>query len=297
MATNSDTFTLNLVGGLGNQLHGMAAGYAIAGRTGLKPIFDGTDIPWGSNASRKIEVNKFNWPDVSGVNAPIKIMRPLVTPFRNGPHQRVMARIRDSVKRNSDLVSLDKYEELNQIMDFAHEGKTLSGYFAQSEWIFDAFKFGFPTQLTPKRDSKPQPEQPYNALHIRLGDYLWHRDVYPLVTERYLLSGIEKMDSNLPLYIFTDDLVMTNANYPQIVKKASKIIGPKDASTIASFIGLSFAKNIITANSSFSSWAGIFVEQNGGKVIAPNLMNHSDSKDFRPKNWIRIDINTGNLVS
>jgi hypothetical protein len=133
MATNSDTFTLNLVGGLGNQLHGMAAGYVIAGRTGLKPIFDGTDIPWGSNASRKIEVNKFFWPNISGVNTPIQIKRPLVTPFRNGPHQRVTARIRDSLKQNSDLVSTDKYEELNQILNFAREGKTLSGYFAQSE--------------------------------------------------------------------------------------------------------------------------------------------------------------------
>lgn len=236
MATNSDTFTLNLVGGLGNQLHGMAAGYAIAGRTGFKPIFDGTDIPWGSNASRKIEVNKFIWPDVSGVNVPIKIMRPLVTPFRNGPHHRAMARLRDSLKRNSDLVSLDKYEELNQIMDFAHEGKTLSGYFAQSEWIFDAFQFGFPTQLIPKRDSKLQLKQPFNALHIRLGDYLWHSDVYPIVTERYLLSGIERMYSNLTLCIFTDDVVMTHANYPHVVKKASRIIGPKDASTADSFI-------------------------------------------------------------
>jgi hypothetical protein len=103
------------------------------------------------------------------------------------------------------------------------------------------------------------------------------------------------MNSNLPLCIFTDDVVMTRAKYPHVVKKASRIIGPKDASTADSFIALSSAANIVTANSSFSSWAGIFVEQNGGKVIAPNLMNYSDSKDYRPESWTRIDINSGNL--
>ena len=293
MPQGSGNFTLKLLGGLGNQLHGMAAGYAIAGNTGLMPIFDGSDIPWGSNASRRIEVNKFEWPEVRGIPGSIKIRRPLVTPIRNGPHQRVAARMRDKIKKKSNLAIFDRFAERERIFEAAASGLTLCGYFNDYEWINAAFDYGFPTTLRPRRPNIRTLEGPYNALHIRLTDFLWHPEIYPLVSEKYLLAGIENLNSKLPIYIFTDDVNKSLDNFPLVCKMAKEIIGPRSMGTIESFVSMSKAKNIVTANSTFSSWAAVFVDKQGGEVVVPEIMNLATAEDFRPLNWTRLSISDG----
>ena len=297
MTQSSGSFTLRLLGGLGNQLHGVAAGYVIGGNTGLTPVFDGSDIPWGSNASRKIEVDKFVWPAVYGTSSSIKMRKPFITPVRNGPHQRVAARMRDKIKKQGNLVSIDSYEEREAIFEAAASGLILSGYFNDYEWIASAFEFGFPTFLQPRKININILESPYNAVHIRLTDYLWYPEIYPLVSEKYLLAGIENMNSNYPTYIFTDDVKTALKKFPLVCKIAKEIIGPKTMGTIESFVSMSRAKNIVTANSSFSSWAAVFVDRQGGKVITPEKMNFTSAEENRPANWVRLSISDGTKIS
>lgn len=296
MRSSKSSFTIKLLGGLGNQLHGMAAGYAIGGSTGLTPIFDASDVPWGSNASRKLEVNKFTWPEVSGTSGQIRIKKPYFSPIRNGPHQRIAARTRDKFKKSEKLFTSDRFRDRDSILEAARNGFILSGYFNDFEWITSAFDFGFPSVLQLRRSKTQNLHDSYNALHIRLSDYLWHPDLYPLVTEAYLLAGIEHLKSDLPLYIFTDDVTLSRQRFPRVCGSALEVIGPKKMGTIDSFLALSQAKNLVTANSTFSSWAGIFVEKKGGKVIAPGTMNYAATEDFRPASWIKLSIFDGSVL-
>jgi hypothetical protein len=216
---------------------------------------------------------------------------------RNGPHQRIAARIRDKIKKQKNLVTIDGYADREAIFEAAASGLILSGYFNDHEWIAQAFEYGFPTFLQPRKLNIDTLKDPYNALHIRLTDYLWYPEIYPLVSEKYLLAGIENMNSNYPVYIFTDDVKTALEKFPLVCKIAKQIIGPKTMGTVESFVSMSRAKNIVTANSTFSSWAAVFVDKQGGKVVVPEKMNFTSVEDIRPANWIRLSISDGTNIN
>lgn len=125
------------------------------------------------------------------------------------------------------------------------------------------------------------------AIHIRRGDYLKNPKYVNLSSTQYYRNAIDIIKSKMPnscLYIFSDDItwcresgLFDGATYVDFTKEAHE-----------DMYLMSKAKGIITANSSFSWWAGYL--GNHEIVIRPEryLVNWNAEQDKRlfPKEWM-----------
>jgi hypothetical protein len=160
---------VNVIGGVGNQLFQIAAGYAYAKKHGKKLI-----------------VNPYNWFAGQGTN-------PLVykdTIFKNFEYGNCFTR---------DVIGIHEkrfnYDELP-----FHEGSvSLSGYF-QSLKYFEEYKDEFISLLNlPEVDSEID-----IAFHIRRGDYLKHATIHHVCHTEYFEKFFEKYKWQ-NIKVFTDD--------------------------------------------------------------------------------------------
>jgi hypothetical protein len=129
------------------------------------------------------------------------------------------------------------------------------------------------------------------GVHIRLGDYLHHPDLYLRLTEEYYFEGIRTLnpDHDVRFWIYTDDAANLNKFYPNLVAKAEKVIGESTLSNLESFALLTNHKKLVIANSTFSSWAAFFAETNKGtQIICPKNYLVSGDNDTRPASWKRL---------
>ncbi len=101
-------------------------------------------------------------------------------------------------------------------------------------------------------------------LHIRRGDFLINAETVGLLRLEYFASNI---GSNARPVIFTDadqsDLEIST------YFEDARIFGEDIVDTWISFTSMSFAKNLVMSNSTFSWWAGFLARARGGEVIAP----------------------------
>lgn len=121
------------------------------------------------------------------------------------------------------------------------------------------------------------PQQRYQALHIRRGDYLKMSDSVGLLSLDYYK---ENMDLELPLYICTDEKNQSNRIGNFFTE--AKILKSNELSAWETFSFLMHAEKLIIANSTFSWWAAMFVLERGGEVIAPRPWTRKEvfSKEY-----------------
>lgn len=114
-----------------------------------------------------------------------------------------------------------------------------------------------------------QKTEKYQAIHIRRGDFVNIKKSIGLLALNYYQSGL--VDS-LPLKIVTDG----DAHLINKIKKifpGSEIHGSESMNTWQAFNLLAHASSLQIANSTFSWWAGVLSNYNGGKVFAPSPWN------------------------
>lgn len=114
-----------------------------------------------------------------------------------------------------------------------------------------------------------QKTEKYQAIHIRRGDFVNSKNSTGLLALSYYQSGLV---GSLPLKIVTDgDINLINE-----IKKTfpgSEIHGSESMNTWQAFNLLAHASSLQIANSTFSWWAGVLANFNGGKVFAPSPWN------------------------
>ena len=100
----------------------------------------------------------------------------------------------------------------------------------------------------------------FNAIHIRLGDYLLNKDQQGVLNPDYYqfaLLNLRKEERELPIWVFSDDV-----GYARKLLRASPLgslyfVEPHQSVDPAeSMVLMGIAKNLIIANSTFSYWAG-----------------------------------------
>lgn len=155
-------------------------------------------------------------------------------------------------------------------------------------------KPGFRWKVVPNHSKylKELIDQTQNVIgvHVRLGDYLHHPDIYPLPLEKYFLDAVRMLcDAQYTEYwIHTDDLPNLHKMYPNLAANAKKIIGPREFSELQSLELLSSHNRLVIANSTFSSWAAFISSlHQETRVICPEQYLFGDFNDTRPENWIR----------
>lgn len=179
---------------------------------------------------------------------------------------------RISAKRFVQLSDLgpDQGIRLDQLKKF----QICRGYFQDSESVNQGIESWIQElQIAINRQKNeyvmwPENLNPYMAFHIRRGDYVENSSTIGTLSLKYYEQlRIEK----IPLYVSSDDAEVRKTfpeSIPLLTNSNHTSKGPW-----LDFIALSENSVLVTANSTFSWWAGVLVLRKGGRVIAPSPWN------------------------
>jgi len=126
------------------------------------------------------------------------------------------------------------------------------------------------------------------GVHIRRGDY---PDPIKYEYYRRSLRLAEDLGGQHSIFLFSDDPDGSQALLNQMGVDGQLIDPAQDSPDIESLLLLSKCDVIITANSTFSWWAGWLAEKPDAVVIAPRPWHFGSSTadaDLIPPNWITI---------
>ena len=192
----------------------------------------------------------------------------------------------------------------------------LEGYF-QSEKYFSHIKdeilqdFQFNEGYSiPCKQYIASLDTPPIFLHIRQSDNIGREQYHPILPLSYFERALEEFPEDTPCFVFTDDIAWckkqeffkadrflfneSNERYSyQTIdgtgKRQNTLLPQTDLCL------MSLCSGAIIANSSFSWW-GAWLQNDRGKVIAPNpakwfgtAMTHLDTKDMVPNRWTVLD--------
>jgi hypothetical protein len=132
------------------------------------------------------------------------------------------------------------------------------------------------------------------SIHMRGGDYVRGKrsSFHGTCSPEYYYKAIEEIKLNIDspfFFIFTDDIpwAKNHIKFPE----PNIFISNEENKPYEEIILMSYCKNNIIANSTFSWW-GAWLNNNKNKiVIAPKKWFNNDSidtKDILPKQWIKI---------
>ncbi|NBW34637.1 MAG: alpha-1,2-fucosyltransferase [Cytophagia bacterium] len=144
-------------------------------------------------------------------------------------------------------------------------------------------------------------------LHIRRGDYVATPDHHPTLSSEYYIEALKKFDNDIPVLVFSDtldwvkeqeflkpDRFLISENHVKYPNKIKLGDGSIQQSLVPywDLCLMSLCKGGIIANSSMSWW-GAWLQNDAGKVIAPQkwfgkAYDHFNLKDLVPERWEKI---------
>ena len=190
---------------------------------------------------------------------------------------------------------------------------SLDGFF-QTEKYFNhisdqirqdyTFKKGY---LEPCKQYIDSLDKPPIFLHVRQADNIGREQFHPILPISFFDECLNEFPNDTPCFVFTDDLewcksqdyfkqdrFLFNENVERYQYRTIDGLG-KMQNTLLPQVDLclmSLCSGAIIANSSFSWW-GAWLQNNRGKVIAPDpkkwfgsAMTHLDTSDIVPDRWI-----------
>jgi hypothetical protein len=275
---------IRLVGGLGNQLHIFAAGYAVAATKKTELIIDISLIEKGNGVKRKFELSHFIYSFRSII--PIHIVD-----FDGVTNENLISNYKKW--RGLTLHSwIDTKENPSIQMKKIEIDSLLLGHFIDFKWAKVATKFQFPLSLTSIDTNlidKPEHLNAFN-IHVRLGDYKKNRDLFPELPENYFISAIEKFHSlNQPIRLFSDDAFYLRLKYRKLCSLVDDISFRSPKSSLELMKEISSGLTLITSNSTFSTWAAWFSQAKIITTPIPHLIA-DDWRDGFPASWVRYDL-------
>ncbi len=130
------------------------------------------------------------------------------------------------------------------------------------------------------------------SLHVRAGDYLSSSE-YITLSEHYYKTSMEEANRQFPgcqLIVFSDDTNFAKNLLSNLTKAEFFDDSELRASEIILLMAL--AKCVITANSTFSYWAGVIGESFGSSVISPEswFTDKVLPEDFFPSSWKLVKV-------
>ncbi len=292
---------VKLRGGLGNQLCVFAAAWVMSKELGLPIRVNGRFIAWtGSNANRKMELNKFIWPKL-GSKKIIFVRSSRILP-KPPFFKKIVLKALDLIKGvlSKKPIPESSWENYEEIKNYARSNLKIDGHFLNLKWLVRAFELDFPSRLALVRRSENVSstfKSEFCAIHVRLADYLLAPTIFPILSEEYYLRAVEEVKSFgiSKFVVFTDDPIELAKRFPRLISISAVTTADKNLSTVESFFCMHRAAAIITANSTFSIFAAGFVWRNGGLVITPNVRTLLDKNEelWIPEDWVKLDYQTG----
>ena len=132
------------------------------------------------------------------------------------------------------------------------------------------------------------------CVHVRLGDFLVHSNLYSVLPEKYYLEAITQIQnkfSDREVWVFTENKKELINYYPKLANISNLIIDQETSiSDSESFYLLSTSKFLVASNSTFSLWAAWFVDKSGNYVIVPCFSTNTDlNVGLLDKRWNSIN--------
>ncbi len=284
-----NTLTLELTGGLGNQLFSYAYATKLATKFDLNLVLDGsvTERVLGRPADlfefALDHEGRTSLKDISAFN--VNMNRAL---------WKYQATRRITNRNLSSILSWD-----HEYQKFAKGGK-LRGFFQGKE----AYKVI--NELNPDRFELQKPSENYitlakeilskhvTAIHMRRGDYKNYKDNFGLLSPRYYQSVVRDLhflSKDSEIWLFSDEPDQSKAELTKSGIEIRKVVSPLEISSSETLKLMSFSKRLITANSTFSWWAGALGQEIEVVTPQPWFRRQDDwlnEKELVPNHWIRF---------
>lgn len=197
----------------------------------------------------------------------------------------------DKFKSHSIPENLHVYEyPFEYIPHLPTDNSLIEGYFQSEKYFINSresiLKILNPTQNIEEEINKQLSFLPpeFNAIHVRLGDYLKLSHCHANQSLNYYYEAMEKINSNHPYVIFSDSIDLCKQYF-----KDKKYCFFNNKDYIDLYV-MSKAKNFIISNSSYGWW-GAWMNNDITKIVyapknwfGPNL-KHQKTEDIIPKSW------------
>jgi len=295
--------TVNIIGGLGNQMFQYAFAYSVSRKLNQSFALDISDFetywhPYKPNTCwHPYQLNVFQIEGDESIPCEIKFKK------RN-LFNRVIKKIK--IVKSKFLVK-GYYQERHHHFDKDVFGIRNDVYFIgywQSESYFKEYKSELLKKFTLKKPlcSKAQAykeailSKNTASLHVRRGDYANNKSInnfHGVCSLEYYQKAVKYITYSFPeicFYIFSDDLDWAKTNF-NFIKNKIFVESNGDIPNYEEMHLMSLCKHNIIANSSFSWW-GAWLNKNDEKiVIAPEKWFNDtlyDTTDIAPKGWVRL---------
>ena len=285
---DSDSITVELIGGLGNQLFQYATGLAQAERLGCPLDLDITYFQVSDK--RTLALESFH-----------HCGRSLT--FTQKRRGRLTARLQNrtgSILREASFAYDPRVAAIGV-------GTRLEGYFQSWRYfseIADPLRGQIRNLRSPsiwyKEKLAELSDEAWVGVHIRRGDYATaqYRDKFGPVSLEYIARGLKFLSAiggPMKSVIFTDDPidVRRELRASGMEALADEIIEPPaDSEPLESLLLLSQAAHLVLSNSSFSWWAAYLGDRPERLVVAPRPwfvgLDH-DTRDLLLPDWLTLE--------
>jgi len=287
------------MGGLGNQLFIYGVGRALSSFRSCDLIVDTSFLSsqdWQRQVGltpRQFYLDNFRLPsNVLTADFGTRFSRLAGFPFL---HKRLFKAPAHKGDKRSWFVEREHKVYDPQVFDLP-DGTSLFGYFQSWRYlepIADELRLEISALKNPSvwyranSDSWNSPAEVI-GVHVRRGDYT------DIVAQDYYGNALELARQILPdgqIRVFSDDIEAGLEVIRKTRNKALPVLPPKDTSDLESMMLLSQSRIIITANSTFSWWAGWLGMRNSPTVIAPRPWHEHEKQnfvDFLPPSWVTV---------
>jgi len=296
MKKNTKITTINIIGGLGNQMFQYAFGYSVSKESNSKIKLEVSGF--NSYNQRHYALDLFNVKE----NSELKPKYDFLINKINSKHNSLLSKVSSKLLR--ELLRFTKFyfqERERFVFDqnvFNIKTNTFFYGYWQNEKYFkkyrkellEIFKLkGIHSQTKEYQQKIIKSESV--SLHIRRGDYL--NSIHGTCDMKYYkqaVTEILKINKQANFFIFSDDISWVKNNLDFIDHKTLVLL-ESDIPDHEEMYLMSQCKHNIIANSSFSWWGAWLNQNSDKKVIAPKKWFNSstlDTKDLIPASWVRL---------
>lgn len=288
--------SVELRGGLGNQLFTFMAGAFLANRLRVGMVML---IP-GSRARETDHKSALSSFKLGGEIRRVSGWRAVGSIYLRLAVRKIFVALGISKRRATRLSGIFTSQFIGFDPDLCHlgPGMVLQGHFQTYEYLQHLAAIG-PTQTLEIAEAsnwfvnmsaqiaRIRP----TVIHVRRGDYLLpeNRDIGALSKEYYLsaLQSLGHKQGEAAIWVFSDDLPAAKRELRDLEKHSSVfwVEPPPEVDSAESLILMSKAPRIVISNSTFSWWAAAISGHND--VVAPTkwFRNMEDPKNLIPGEW------------
>lgn len=296
---------VNIIGGLGNQMFQYA--FAIS----LKHMHPDEDIYVDTTHFNYILIKKFKganlhngfeiksvFPNADVAQAGFFQLIKITWYIPNYFFSRIVRKILPLRKHEYIQDYQNLYVSEKQMMsineDCYYEGywQCVDNFKESRDEIIKQFEHGIPNAENENIIKKMQ-EVNSVGIHIRRGDYL-HEPAYMHICDldyyKRAIALILEKKADYTFYIFSNDMEWCKENILPLLKCNSvvQMNSNKGANSCWDMILMSYCKDLIIANSSFSWW-GAFLNKRNGRIVTPKKwVNDIDNCNIWLDNWIKV---------